>query len=138
MVIATLIWAANTLTHAIPVAAQDNVYEVLSTPDHVIWGELFKPDSEPILRVQSGDRIRMQTISHEGILPDQGDTIEFLTKGGIAKDDILADQLTVKTKPDALLYGSAAIDFEVSQVVDIVKGIHGGIPKESFAALKAE
>nr|WP_242050483.1 acetamidase/formamidase family protein [Oculatella sp. FACHB-28] len=39
------------------------------------------------------------------------------------------------TKPDALLFGSAAIDFEVSQVVDIVKGIHGVIPKELFAPL---
>lgn len=42
------------------------------------------------------------------------------------------------TKPDALLFGSAAIDFEVSQVVDIVKGIHGIIPKQMFQALKPE
>ncbi|HEY9888422.1 MAG TPA: acetamidase/formamidase family protein [Candidatus Obscuribacterales bacterium] len=69
---------------------------VESTPENVIWGELFKPDSPPILTVQSGDIITMQTISHEGILPDQGETIEFLTKGGIAEKDILADQLTVK------------------------------------------
>jgi acetamidase/formamidase len=40
------------------------------------------------------------------------------------------------TKADALLYGSADIDFEVSQVVDIVKGIHGVIPKERFTALE--
>jgi acetamidase/formamidase len=39
------------------------------------------------------------------------------------------------TKPDALLFGSAAIDFEVSQVVDIVKGIHGMIPKQLFGSL---
>lgn len=40
------------------------------------------------------------------------------------------------TKPDALLYGSAGIDFDVSQVVDIVKGIHGVIPKENFKVLE--
>lgn len=40
------------------------------------------------------------------------------------------------TKPDALLYASANIDFEVSQIVDIVKGIHAIIPKENFEMLE--
>lgn len=71
-------------------------YEVKSTPENVIWGELFKPDSPPILTVQSGDRIVMETVSHEGILADQGDTIEFLTAGGVAESDILPDQLAIK------------------------------------------
>jgi len=39
------------------------------------------------------------------------------------------------TEQEALLLGSAAIDFEVSQVVDIVKGIHGVISKELFEPL---
>ena len=42
------------------------------------------------------------------------------------------------TKQDALLFGSAAIDYEVSQVVDIVKGIHGVIPKDILEPLKQE
>lgn len=87
---------------AIEVAQTDNftgqIYEVKSTPENVIWGELFKPDSSPILTVQSGDRIRMETVSHEGILPDQGDTIEFLTAGGIAQEDILPDQVQIKAE----------------------------------------
>ncbi|GAB4378976.1 MAG: acetamidase/formamidase family protein [Elainellaceae cyanobacterium] len=72
------------------------IHEVKSVPENVIWGELFKPDSAPILTVQSGDRIVMETVSHEGILPDQGDTVEFLTAGGVAQEDILPDQMTVK------------------------------------------
>lgn len=72
------------------------MYELKSEPENVIWGELFKPDSAPVLTVQSGDRIRMETISHEGILADQGDTVEFLTAGGVAQEDILPDQLEVK------------------------------------------
>jgi acetamidase/formamidase len=40
------------------------------------------------------------------------------------------------TKQDALLLGSAAIDFEVSQVVDIVKGIHGVISKDLLKKLE--
>lgn len=84
--------------------AASRTYQVRSTPEHVIWGELFKPDSRPLLRVKSGDRVVMQTVSHEGILPDQGDTVEFLTQGGvpqnaksvITKNKILPDQLKVK------------------------------------------
>ena len=71
---------------------------VMSKPENVIWGELFKPDSKPILRVKSGDRITMQTISHEGILADQGDTLAFFTKAGITRNKILPDQLSVKTQ----------------------------------------
>ncbi len=71
-------------------------YMVKSTPDHVIWGELFKPDSEPILTVESGAQVTLETISHEGILADQGDTVEFLTGQGIKEEDILPDQLEVK------------------------------------------
>ncbi len=69
---------------------------VESTPDHVIWGKLFVSDDEPILRVKSGDVVTVETISHEGILPDQGDTVEFFTNAGIDEADILPDQLAVK------------------------------------------
>ncbi len=81
-------------------------YQVQSTPENVIWGELFKPNSKPILRVKSGDRVILQTISHEGILPDQGDTVKFLGQGGIPENpnaripqnQVLADQLKVKAQ----------------------------------------
>lgn len=69
---------------------------VESTPENVIWGELFTADNEPILRIQSGDVITIETVSHEGILPDQGDTVEFFTEAGIDEADILPDQLAVK------------------------------------------
>ncbi len=69
---------------------------VESTTDNVIWGELFTANNEPILRVESGDVVTIETISHEGILPDQGDTIEFFTEAGIDEADILPDQLAVK------------------------------------------
>lgn len=73
------------------------IHEVKSVPGNVIWGELFKPDSAPILTVKSGDRVKMDTVSHEGILADQGDTVEFLKAGGIAEADILPDQLEIKS-----------------------------------------
>lgn len=73
-------------------------YEIKSTPGNVIWGELFKPDSSPILTVQSGDTVKIETVSHEGIMADQGDTIAFLTGGGVAESDILPDQLQIKAE----------------------------------------
>lgn len=79
-------------------ATVGQLYEVKSSPENVIWGELFKPDSQPILTVQSGDRIKMQTVSHEGILADQGDTVQFLAGGGIKQEEILADQMTIKSQ----------------------------------------
>ena len=69
---------------------------VKSTPENVIWGELFVSDDEPILNVKSGDIVTVETVSHEGILPDQGDTVEFFTNAGIDETDILPDQLAVK------------------------------------------
>lgn len=74
------------------------MHYVKSEPENVIWGELFKPDSPPILTVKSGDRIKMETISHEGILPDQGDTVTFLTGGGIPEQKILPDQMKIKAE----------------------------------------
>ena len=98
------LWAINGslkslagLTNPVNISqATPQVHTVKSSPDHVIWGELFKPDSVPILTVQSGDRVTLETVSHEGILADQGDTVDFLTSRGIKQEDILPDQLTVK------------------------------------------
>lgn len=75
-------------------ASQEHL--VRSTPENVIWGKLFTSENEPILTVKSGDTVTVETISHEGILPDQGDTVEFFTNAGIEREDILSDQLAVK------------------------------------------
>ncbi len=88
----------------LPAGAVSKTHKVMSSPENVIWGELFKPTSRPITQVKSGDRIVMQTVSHEGILPDQGDTIKFFAQGGIpqntkaivSQSKILPDQLKVK------------------------------------------
>ncbi|MEM8675016.1 MAG: acetamidase/formamidase family protein [Cyanobacteria bacterium P01_G01_bin.67] len=76
--------------------ANNEEHYVESTPENVIWGKLFISEDEPILQVQSGDTVIIETISHEGILPDQGDTVEFFTSAGIDAADILPDQLAVK------------------------------------------
>lgn len=87
------------------VGAVGQTHKIMSTPENVIWGELFTSNSRPIARVKSGDRLVVQTISHEGILPDQGDTMQFFAQGGIpqnpkvtiASKQVLPDQLRVKS-----------------------------------------
>ncbi len=95
--LALLLWLGSGWL-ARPLNAALRTHRVSSTPSNVIWGELFKPNSRPILRVNSGDQIIMQTVSHEGILADQGDTVEFLTKAGVRRGDILRDQMVIKAQ----------------------------------------
>lgn len=92
-----LLWSLSGLW-PLPAGAVGRTHRVMSTPDHVIWGELFKPTSPPILRLKSGDRLVMQTVSHEGILEDQGDTIQFFASAGIPRRSILLDQLKTKAQ----------------------------------------
>lgn len=106
MALGLILLSGAILVEAVPVIAAVRTQKIPSTPANVIWGELFKPDSKPIARVKSGERVVMETISHEGILPDQGDTIQFFAQGGIPKNpksaisrqQILADQLQTKAK----------------------------------------
>lgn len=103
--IGILLCSLSGIAWSSPTATPLRTHRIMSTPENVIWGELFKPDSRPIARVRSGDRIIMQTVSHEGILPDQGDTAAFFNQGGIpqntksrvTQNKILPDQLKVKS-----------------------------------------
>lgn len=43
-----------------------------STPDHVLWGRLPCATDRPVLTIDPGEEVMVDTISHEGILEDQG------------------------------------------------------------------
>jgi acetamidase/formamidase len=63
----------------------------------VHWGYLSGA-AEPVLRVDPGDIVTIDTVSHEGILPDQGDPETFFARFGIAREDVLADLVGVYAK----------------------------------------
>ena len=44
----------------------------------------------------------------------------------------IRDRLKGLTPEDAYMLSSVAVDFNITQVVDGVKGVHGMIPKEIF------
>src|SRR6478735_5843086 len=43
-----------------------------STPEHVLWGRLPCAADPPVERVEPGTEVTFDTVSHEGILEDQG------------------------------------------------------------------
>ncbi len=60
-------------------------------PEEISWGFLPNRDAEPVLTVESGDVVTMEQISHEGILDDQGDPVEFFESHDVAEEEILED-----------------------------------------------
>jgi acetamidase/formamidase len=67
-----------------------------STPDQVRWGYLPSLDSEPVLRVRSGDTVTVDTVSHEGILEDQGrDPVEYFAQHGVKTSYVLDDAIAI-------------------------------------------
>jgi acetamidase/formamidase len=67
-----------------------------STPDTVIWG-YFAADAPPVLRIRSGQTVRIDTVSHSG-MNTADDPVTFFGRGGIAPDQVLADVIDIYHK----------------------------------------
>jgi acetamidase/formamidase len=66
-------------------------YYVASTPDSVRWGHLPNRDATAYT-VPSGALVTFDTVSHEGILEDQGrDPVRYFASKGVAERDVLDD-----------------------------------------------
>ncbi|MFC7483268.1 acetamidase/formamidase family protein [Luedemannella flava] len=70
---------------------QGDVY-LASHPDRVSWGLLPDADAKPALTMRSGQSVTIDTISHEGIMEDQGrDPRAFFGARGVPADLVLDD-----------------------------------------------
>ncbi|MGY0489160.1 acetamidase/formamidase family protein [Streptomyces sp. WG-D5] len=70
----------------------DGRHHLATTPDTARWGELPHADSAPVLKVDDGDTVTLDLVSHEGILPDQGrDPVEFFGAYGVAPHQVPRD-----------------------------------------------
>ncbi len=78
---------------ALPSAAA--TYHLPSTPDTIHRG-ILSPDLKPVLRVKSGDTVKIDTISHGGL---QGDPVKFFAAAGIPKSEVLPDAVAVAAMP---------------------------------------
>lgn len=100
-----------TLTVTVPVFAENDNFTILQSKedgivngeyyidtnvDTTYWGVLPTKDSNPICIIPSGSTITVDTLSHEGILEDQGkDPVKYFTSKGVAKDQILTDGIEI-------------------------------------------
>jgi acetamidase/formamidase len=67
-----------------------------SNPDEVLWGYVPTVHSSPVMRMKSGETVTIDTVSHEGILEDQGrNPVEYFGSKGVAASDVLADAIAV-------------------------------------------
>ncbi|MBF2719934.1 acetamidase/formamidase family protein [Psychrobacter sp. NG254] len=73
-------------------------YYVPSTLDTITWGYLPNKNTKPVLSVASGSTVTFDTVSHEGLLEDQGrDAEKFFTSKGVNAAFIL-DEAKAITK----------------------------------------
>ncbi|GAB2451256.1 acetamidase/formamidase [Conyzicola lurida] len=67
-----------------------------STPHEVFWGRLPCAADEPVLTVHSGAEVTIDTLSHEGLLEDQGsDPVAFFGGFGVPAESVLADAIAL-------------------------------------------
>jgi acetamidase/formamidase len=67
-------------------------YYVPSTPDTVMWGSLPNANTKPVLSVPSGSVVTFDTVSHEGVLEDQGkDPVKYFGQFGVKPEQVLKD-----------------------------------------------
>lgn len=80
-----------------PGACRDGAAHYLpSRPGTVIWGRLPCAADVPVLRIGAGDELVVDTLSHEGLLEDQGlDPVAFFGRHGVPAGQVLADAVEV-------------------------------------------
>jgi acetamidase/formamidase len=64
-----------------------------STPDTVSWGWIAA-DRAPVLRVKSGQTIRIDTVTHQGI-NTKDDPVTFFGRAGISAEKVLPDAVDI-------------------------------------------
>ncbi|MEU4830558.1 acetamidase/formamidase family protein [Streptosporangium sp. NPDC023615] len=70
----------------------DGSHYLPTSSDTSLWGLLPNRDHPPVLHVDSGETVTIDTLSHEGILEDQGrDPDAYLAGFGVGADRVLAD-----------------------------------------------
>jgi len=75
-----------------PMKQKDGSYYVPTTAQTARWGSLPNAGAKPVLTVASGSVVTFDTVSHEGVLEDQGkDPVKFFGGHGVKPDQILKD-----------------------------------------------
>src|SRR5438552_17036067 len=78
-----------------------------STPDTVVWG-YFAADIAPVLRIKSGQTVKIDTVSHSGVNTPE-DPVSYFGRAGIPPDQVLKDAVDIHQKVARPKGGSAHI-----------------------------
>jgi acetamidase/formamidase len=98
----------------------DGKHYLPSLPDQVRWGYVPAIDSAPVLRVRSGETVTVDTVSHEGILEDQGrDPVAYFGSHGVPKREVLSDAVAIAAE-----YDRTTRDFDVDGPHVVTGPIH--------------
>ncbi|GII22627.1 acetamidase/formamidase family protein [Planosporangium mesophilum] len=74
----------------------DGQHYLKSLPDQVRWGYVPSIGSEPALRMRSGETVTIDTVSHEGLLEDQGrDPVGYFGRHGVDRARVLDDAVVI-------------------------------------------
>jgi len=74
----------------------DGEFYLPSEPDAVRWGYLPAVGAEAVLQVPSGATVTVDTVSHEGILEDQGrDPVAWFGEHGVPASGVLEDAVAI-------------------------------------------
>lgn len=80
----------------------DGEYYLGTAYENVTWGRLPNKDSKPVIKIPSGATITIDTLSHEGLLEDQGkDPVKYFKSKGVPENQILkvGSEITSSDKP---------------------------------------
>lgn len=67
-----------------------------ASPDNVMWGRLPCEADEAVLTVSPGQTVTIDTVSHEGILEEQGkDPVAYFGSHGVARREVLEDAVEI-------------------------------------------
>ncbi|MGV0836154.1 acetamidase/formamidase family protein [Mycolicibacterium thermoresistibile] len=67
-----------------------------SNPDEVLWGYVPTVHAAAAMRMRSGQTVTVDTVSHEGILEDQGrNPVEYFGGLGVEQSEVLRDAIAV-------------------------------------------
>lgn len=79
-----------------------------ATPDTVLWGRLPCASDTAVLEIASGASVTFDTVSHEGILDDQGkDPAAYFAAHGVPREQVLDDavEIAASVSRDAMADG---------------------------------
>lgn len=80
-----------------------------SDVDDVLWGYVPSVHADAVARVRSGQTITIDSVSHEGILEDQGrDPVAYFAEHGVRRREVLDDAVAI-----AAGYSRTPRDFDV-------------------------